>query len=204
MNKIIKNTLILTAITLVSGFLLGIVYDITKEPIAVAQENTKQEAFRAVLSDADFFETYEDFDAESAAELLSENGYTADDITEIAVGKDGGGETVGYVVNVTSHEGYAGDIQISVGIASDGTVKGIEMLSISETAGLGMKAAEAEFKDQFKDKNVEKFSYTKTGEEGDDKIDAISGATITTNAVTNGVNAGLCVFQILSEGGIGG
>ena len=131
MNKIIKNTLILTAITLVSGLLLGIVYDITKEPIAVAQENTKQEAFRAVLSDADSFETYEDFDAESAAELLSENGYTADDITEIAVGKDGGGETVGYVVNVTSNEGYAGDIQISVGIAADGTVKGIEMLSIS-------------------------------------------------------------------------
>lgn len=202
MNKIIKNTLILTAITLVSGFLLGIVYDITKEPIAVAQENTKQEAFRAVLSDADFFETYEDFDAESAAELLSENGYTADDITEIAVGKDGGGETVGYVVNVTSHEGYAGDIQISVGIASDGTVKGIEMLSISETAGLGMKAAEAEFKDQFKDKNVEKFSYTKTGEEGDDKIDAISGATITTNAVTNAVDAALVYFQNELGGGV--
>ena len=39
MNKIIKNTLILTVITVVSGLLLGIVYDITKEPIAAAQEN---------------------------------------------------------------------------------------------------------------------------------------------------------------------
>lgn len=202
MNKIIKNTLILTAITLVSGLLLGIVYDITKEPIAAAQENTKQEAFRAVLSDADSFETYEDFDAESAAGLLAENGYTADDITEIAVGKDAGGETVGYVVNVTSHEGYSGDIQVSVGIASDGTVKGVEMLSISETAGLGMKAAETEFKDQFKDKNVEKFSYTKTGEEGDDKIDAISGATITTSAVTNAVNSALVYFQNELGGGV--
>ena len=38
MNKIIKNTLILTAITVVSGLLLGIVYDVTKEPIAQAQE----------------------------------------------------------------------------------------------------------------------------------------------------------------------
>ena len=52
-------------------------------------------------------------------------------------------ETVGYVVNVTSHEGYGGDIDISVGIREDGTVTGIEMLSISETAGLGMKAKEA-------------------------------------------------------------
>ena len=51
MNKIVKNTLILTAITVVSGLLLGIVYDVTKEPIAQAQENTKQEAYRAVLSD---------------------------------------------------------------------------------------------------------------------------------------------------------
>ena len=201
MNKIIKNTLILTAITLVSGLLLGIVYDITKEPIAVAQENTKQEAFRAVLSDADSFETYEDFDAESAAELLSENGYTADDITEIAVGKDGGGETVGYVVNVTSNEGYAGDIQISVGIAADGTVKGIEMLSPALESS-AQAASEAEFKDQFKDKNVEKFSYTKTGEEGDDKIDAISGATITTNAVTNAVDAALVYFQNELGGGV--
>ena len=202
MNKIIKNTLILTAITLVSGLLLGIVYDITKEPIGAAQENTKQEAFRAVLSDADSFENYEEFDPESAAALLTDNGYTADDITEIAIGKDAGGETVGYVVNVTSHEGYGGDIQISVGIAADGTVKGIEMLSISETAGLGMKAAEAEFKDQFKDKNVEKFSYTKTGEEGDDKIDAISGATITTSAVTNAVDSALVYFQNELGGGV--
>lgn len=202
MNKIIKTTLILTAITLVSGLLLGIVYDITKEPIAVAQENAKQEAYRAVLSDASSFETYDEFDAESAAGLLAENGYSSDDITEIAVGKDDGGETVGYVVNVTSHEGYSGDIQISVGISSDGTVRGIEMLSISETAGLGMKASEAEFKDQFKDKKVEKFSYTKTGEEGDDKIDAISGATITTNAVTNAVDSALVYFQNELGGGI--
>ena len=60
------------------------------------------------------------------------------------------------MINVTSHEGYGGDIEISVGIASDGTVKGIEMLSIGETAGLGMKAKDAEFKDQFRDKKSAK------------------------------------------------
>ena len=99
------------------------------------------------------------------------------------------------MITVTSHEGYGGDIKISVGILSDGTVKGIEMLEISETAGLGMKAAEDDFKNQFKDKQVEKFSYTKSGEDGDDKIDALSGATITTNAVTNAVDCALVYFQ---------
>ena len=202
MNNIVKNTLILTSITVVSGLLLGIVYDITKEPIAEAQENTKQEAFRAVLADASSFETMEDFDASEAMSILEENGYTSDEITEIAEGVDDSGETVGYVINVTSHEAYDGDLEVSVGIATDGTVKGIEMLSISETAGLGMKADEADFKDQFKDKKVEKFSYTKSGESGEDKIDAISGATITTNAVTNAVDSALVYFQNELGGGV--
>ena len=194
MNKIVKNTLILTAITVVSGLLLGVVYDITKEPIAQAQENTKQEAYRAVLSDASSFEAV-DFDADSASSLLSENGYTSDEITGVVEGTDDSGETVGYVISVQSGEAYDGTLELSVGIATDGTVKGVEMLDISETAGLGMKADEAEFKDQFKDKNVEKFTYTKTGEDGDDMIDAISGATITTNAVTNAVDSALVYFQ---------
>ena len=202
MNNIVKNTLILSSITVVSGLLLGIVYDITKEPIAEAQENTKQEAFRAVLADASSFETMEDFDASEALSILEENGYTSDEITEIAEGVDDSGETVGYVINVTSHEAYDGDLEVSVGIAADGMVKGIEMLSISETAGLGMKADEADFKDQFKDKKVEKFSYTKSGESGDDKIDAISGATITTNAVTNAVDSALVYFQNELGGGV--
>ena len=201
MNNIVKNTLILTAITVVSGLLLGVVYGITKEPIAQAQENTKQEAYRTVLSDASEFETVE-FDADTAASLLSENGYTSDVITEIAEGTDASGATVGYVISVQSSEAYDGALSLSVGIASDGTVKGIEMLEISETAGLGMKADEAEFKDQFKDKNVQKFTYTKTGEDGDDKIDAISGATITTNAVTNAVDSALVYFQNELGGGV--
>lgn len=202
MNNIVKNTLILTSITVISGLLLGIVYDITKEPIAEAQENTKQEAFRSVLADASSFETVEDFDASEALSLLKENGYTSDEITEIAEGIDGSGETIGYVINVMSHEAYDGDLEVSVGIAADGTVTGIEMLSINETAGLGMKADEADFKDQFKDKKVEKFSYTKSGESGDDKIDAISGATITTNAVTNAVDSALIYFQNELGGGV--
>lgn len=194
MNKIIKNTLILTAITVVSGLLLGIVYNVTKEPIAQAQENTKQEAYRAVLSDASSFESV-DFDSDSALSLLSENGYTSDEISEVVEGTDDSGKVIGYVISVQSSEAYDGTLELSVGIATDGTVKGVEMLDISETAGLGMKADEAEFKDQFKDKNVDKFTYTKTGEEGDNMIDAISGATITTNAVTNAVDSALVYFQ---------
>lgn len=202
MNKIIKNALILTAITLISGSLLGLVYEITKEPIARAQENAKQEAYKAVLADADSFEDMT-VEEEKAAGPLVAAGYDADSITGVAVAKDASGKEIGYVITVTSHEGYGGDIEISVGILNDGTVKGIEMLSISETAGLGMKAKEPEFKNQFQDKQVNMFFYTKSGESGDDKIDALSGATITTNAVTNGVNASLVYFREVLGGGSG-
>ena len=62
MNKIVKNAFILTAITVIAGLLLGVVYEVTKEPIANAKAKAKQEAFQAVLSDADSFETVDDLD----------------------------------------------------------------------------------------------------------------------------------------------
>ena len=101
-------------------------------------------------------------------------------------------DLIGYVMNVVTANGYGGEIKISLGIRSDGTVTGVEILSINETAGLGMKAKEKNFKDQFKDKNVEQFAYTKTGATAENEIDALSGTTITTKAVTGAVNAGIC------------
>ena len=194
MNKIVKNTLILTAITVVAGLLLGVVYGVTKDPIAKAQEKAKQEAFRSVLSDAETFESDTEFDADAASALLKENGYTSDDISEVAEGKDASGETVGYVVNVTSHEGYGGDIQFSVGVSTDDTLTGISILSIGETAGLGMKATEPSFYNQYVNKQADKFVVSKDGGDGE-QIDALSGATITSRAVTGAVNAALGYYQ---------
>ena len=194
MNKILKNTLILTAITVVAGCLLGLVYEITKGPIAVAQESAKQKAYRTVLVDAEDFTSYEEFDAEESSSLLAEAGYTSDDINEVAVAKDQSGKAIGYVITVTSHEGYGGDIQVSVGIQSDGTVTGVSFLSISETAGLGMKAKEPSFYEQYVGKNPTKFAVSKDGGDGE-QIDALSGATITSRAVTGAVNAALGYYQ---------
>ena len=84
----------------------------------------------------------------------------------------------------------------------EGTVTGVEILSISETAGLGMRAAEEEFKGQFRNKAVDQFAVTKAGASAENEIDAISGATFTSSAVTNGVNAGICFYQSLAEGGV--
>ena len=194
-NKIVKDTLALTVITLVSGLLLGLVNDITAGPIASQLAKEKEEAYKAVFADAASFETVtsgEDTDLES---YLDENGFKAQNIDEVMLAKDDQGNELGYAFTVTTSEGYGGDIQFAMGVQDDGTLNGISILSISETAGIGMRATTDDFKNQFKDKNVEKFTYTKTGATSDDEIDALSGATITTNARTNGVNAGLAAFR---------
>lgn len=193
MNKIIKNTIILTIITLVSGVALGAVYEITKAPIANAQEEAKQEAYKQVFEDADSFDDLE-VDAKEAAEAVKAAG--VDDGAEIneAVEAKQGGETIGYVITATDPNGYGGGIQVSVGIQNDGTVNGIAILSINETAGLGMKASEPEFYEQYSGKQTDHFYVSKDGGEGE-QIDAISGATITTRAVTGAVNASLGYYQ---------
>lgn len=202
MKGIIKNTLILTAITVVAGCLLGLVYEVTKEPIAAAERKAKEEAYYTVLP-AESYIFYDGFDKQDADALLTEAGYKNDGIDEVTVAENASGAAIGYVVTVTSHEGYGGDIVLSVGISMDGTVTGMELLTISETAGLGMRANEPEFKEQFRDRKVEKFFYSKTGEKDGNKIDALSGATVTTNAVTNAVNAALVYFQnqLYAKGG---
>lgn len=199
MNKtLIKDALVLFVITAMAGLLLGAVYDITKEPIARQQQKLKEEAYQTVFQDAESFEA---FDAANAQSVLEAAGWQSADVTiEEVMTAVKGGEAAGYVMTVTDHEGYGGDIRIAIGIQKDGTVNGISFLSISETAGLGMKAKEPAFAEQFAGKQVEQFAYTKTGASADNEIDALTGATITTNAVTNAVNAGICYFQSI-EGG---
>ena len=187
-SESIKNTFSLLVITLIAGLLLGGVYQITKDPIAKEQHRAKEEAYKEVFSDADSFEELP-LDGQSSKEF-KKNGWDAT-VDEAMKVFDKDKKQIGYVLTVTDHEGYGGDIQFAMGVKSDGTLNGIAFLSLSETAGLGMKAKENDFKDQFSDKNVERFVYTKNGASAENEIDAISGATITTNAVTNGVNAGL-------------
>ena len=191
-NTIAKDTVRITLITLVAGFALGLVNEITKEPIAQQEAKAKAEACKAVFADADDFAAIEDLSG--AADALESAGLTGKaDVNEAYEAKKGG-ETVGYDITVTDHEGYGGDIQFSVGVSTDDTLTGISILSIGETAGLGMKAKNADFQEQFvglpATGNLE---YTKTGEEG--KIDALSGATVTTNAMTNGTNAAIAFYN---------
>ena len=199
-SKLVKNTFTLTMITLVFGLLLGLSYEVTKEPIAKSQEAAKQVAYRLVMAEADEFKGYDGFDVEEAEALLQKTQLDDNSIDEVAVASKGD-EELGYVVIVTNSNGYGGEITLSVGIDRDGTVKGIQFLAITETAGLGMNATKPDFYKQFENQQVSAFTVTKQNESGEGKISAISGATITSDAVTEGVNAALTYFQNVLKGG---
>jgi electron transport complex protein RnfG len=203
MKNIIKDALILFAITLIAGICLGAVHMITEEPIARVEEQAKQDAYRDVFENATEFKELDASvaTADNYATILSDAGIEKDEISEV-VAAFNGSEYAGLVVTVIAKDGYGGDIKFSVGIQKDGTLNGISILSISETAGLGMKAKEDKFQSNFRDKNADTYTVTKNGASKDGDVEAISGATITSKAVTKGVNSAVAVYNYFAKNGV--
>ena len=194
MNKqIIHDALILAAFTLVLGFILALVHDITLKPIEAANLATAQAAYKEVFKDADDFKTY-DYDADEADKIVADAGYS-ETIDDVQQALDAEGNALGYVITVTAKDGSQGSITFSVGIQNDGTVNGYSITDISETPGLGMKAEEEDFYSQFQNKKVDNFTVVKNTPSSDDEIEAITGSTITSKAMANGCNAAICYFQ---------
>lgn len=197
MKTVWKETMILTVITVLSGLLLGVVYEMTKEPIRTQQEMAIQKACMAVFPKENgvTFEPMQYIPSIMLQEDLQEQGVRIGTIYSA----EKGAEKVGYVVESTSTEGYGGNIVLYVGVTMDGLLNEVSILSINETPGLGMQA-EKVLLPQLSGKAVEQIRYTKTGSSAEDEIDAISGATITTKAVTNAVNGALKTIQELGGG----
>lgn len=196
-NKFLKNCIALFLITLVAGVSLAFVNEVTKEPIAQAQDKARLEAYEVVYPDAKFetLDNTDDILKQSKASLKKENlsQCTVDDVLKAT---DDEGNTIGYVFSATSPSGYGGDVKIAVGVSNeDNAITGFTVLSHSETAGLGAKATEDEFKSQFIGKSANGINYTKTGASSDSEIDALSGATITSNAVCEAVDSALAVYN---------
>lgn len=192
-STLIKDAIALFVITLVSGLALSYVYEITKAPIEQQQEDKKLKANQAVNEEAvSFTEDEELMKLAESADLVALNpdfkGVTIDEINKAL---DGNNEMVGYNIMVTTTTGYKDPITLVIGYSKDGQIKGIEIISINETAGLGMNADKPQFLNKFLNKEVDQFTVVKTGSTSEDQIDAISGATITTRAVTNAINTGI-------------
>ena len=183
MFKLGLNLLIISA---VAALLLALTNSVTASTIAQRNEQANAEARKLVLESAQDFEQVKDVKTDNSKGV---------EVSEIYEAKDASGKTVGYTLKVLP-SGYGGTIELMVGIDSaKGQVSGINVVSNSETAGLGAKSTDPEFSDQYKGKPLEELSVLKNGNTGDTEIKEISGATITSTEVTNGVDAAIEVYN---------
>ena len=193
-----KSAIILCVITLIAGVALSGVYALTKDAIEEQKLIAEAESYRAVCPEAEEFSSDEQLD--EVVKALGESVYGTDfgkvHINKAIVGKNAAGEIVGYVIRVTTRDGFDGDISMSVGFDLSGTVLGVEFTEINETAGMGMLCAEPEFKDQFKGALVDRFVLNKAGGSTiPEEIDSVSGASISSGAIVNAVNAAMDFFR---------
>jgi len=177
MKNIIIMTVKLLAITLVAGLLLGGVNYITKGPIADQKKAEADAARFASFPEADdFTENKTDIAQEYS---IVKNVYTA---------LDADGNDIGATIGITT-KGFNAGLNLTVGISADGKVTGVVLGSHEETPGLGAKASEPAFTEQYKDVPYEPaLVVVKTPPSEDNQIQAITSATITSKAVTDAVN----------------
>lgn len=190
-----KDALILFAITLIAGTALGGVYEVTKEPIVQATIEANNRTYREVFNSADSFDEMTDLVLEDCNTDLAGMDFGNVGVESVLMAKDASGTELGYVINSFSNDSYSGKVAVSVGMQMDGTITAVGIREISDTPGLGLKANDARFKDQYNGKTAERLTVTKSGNAGDAEINSISGATITSDAVTNAVNAALYCKQ---------
>ena len=184
--NIISVGLKLFLITAISAFTLAFMNSITEPIIKKNNEIKKSESMQTVLSAAKLFES-EPIDKLATVDLAA-------NVSEIYAALNENNEKIGYAVMVSAN-GYGGEISMVVGIDHEQKVSGIEFISHSETPGLGAKCTDEKFKVQYIGKS-DGIKVSKKGAKGNE-IDAISSATITSNAVTNCVNVAITAVSII-------
>lgn len=187
MHSILKPGITLFVIAAIAAGILGYVNAITAEPIAQQVQIAKDNAMKNVFPSAESFEEAADYSPADGAAVKS-----------YSKALDTSGSLLGYAVTAAS-KGYGGDVTLMIGIDTQGVVTGVNVTGHSETPGLGANAANPAFSDQFAGKSGE-LAVVKTVP-GDNEIQAITSATITSKAVTLAVNEALSFYAENLQGG---
>ncbi|MBF7097856.1 RnfABCDGE type electron transport complex subunit G [Alkalibacter mobilis] len=195
MREIARLSLVLFVITAVAALLLGATNYVTKDVIAEQIRIENENARMEVLSDADSFEQMDQATITGLADSLGIDNTVIEEVYEGKAGSD----TVGYTFK-SLPKGYGGSITVLTGISMDGTVTGMRVVSHNETPGLGAKSTEKDFMDQFSGLNAQSdVEVIKSGTAQNNQINAITGATITSQAIADGVNYSIKMFNELNK-----
>lgn len=175
----LKNMLVaLAVIAIVSGGVLGFVYNLTKPAIQEAEANKNLHAINEVLK--------------GSAEIAGTEEVTIDDLT-YNIAYDADGKLIGAAVKTFSVNGFSGKVELMVGVLENGIINKVSVLSQSETPGLGANMVNEKFKGQFDGKNPATFTLKVKKDGGD--VDAITAATISSRAVTEAIKKATDGFE---------
>lgn len=188
-STFINMVYVLFLVAAIAGLALGAVYNVTKEPIALAKKAKIENAIKMVLPEFD--------EVKPAYQVMSFDGNKPkDSLTFYNAYKEGA--YVGTAVNTYTMKGFSGLIKLMIGFTPDGTISNISVLEHKETPGLGTKMVDAKFKDQFENKNPATFNVSVTKDGG--QVDAITAATISSRAFCDATERAYKTFE-LNKGG---
>ena len=179
-STFLNMVIALFVVTAVAGLALGSVYNLTKEPIAIANQKKLNDAIKAVLPN---------FDTIQKIKVAVEG--TSDSLQFYVASKDS--KYIGTAVETFTMKGFAGLVRLMVGFLPDGSIHNISVLEHKETPGLGTKMGDAKFKDQFKGIQPATFQLKVKKDKGD--VDAITAATISSRAFCDAVKRAYDTFE---------
>lgn len=181
-----KNmVLTLFVVTLAASLALAGIYNLTKEPIALAEKAAREAAIKEVIPAFDELKTFKVMNVDGGDSLVFNQGI-----------KDG--EVVGTAIQSTTNTGYdPTPIKVMVGMLPDGNINNTQVIQQKETPGLGTKIELPSFKDQFMNKNPKVF-VIKVKKDGGD-VDAITAATISSRAFCNAVQSACSTYEKYME-----
>jgi electron transport complex protein RnfG len=184
MKDLFRLILVLTLICAVSAGLLALIENLTSDARAKAKREEMLRAIRSVMP-----EGYSNEPDQSVVTVTDAAGNPH----KVFVGLDADGHITGYAFTSSDPKGYGGEIQIMVGVTTDGIVTGIEILQHKETPGLGTKIQNPEFRASFHGKNLDNATWKVQKDGG--SFPQFAGATISPRAVVNAVQSGLEFYR---------
>lgn len=193
MKEIMKTGIILLVLCLVATLALAVTNELTKAPIA-AQRATKTAAARQEVLPLADPEGFVQLEEAKLNEVIAADS----SVVDVYIGKSVDGEVIGYVIT-TNPKGFGGIVETFVGIDTKGVITGVRIGTHAETPGLGDVATQPEFYEQYNDMSVEHVIGVSKVSGSETEIQAISGATITSKAVTDGVNSAANAYNAFAN-----
>lgn len=184
-NEILRPIFILTSICLIVSACLSLTNLLTHDRIKEREAMAQNEAMASLMPDSDF----------KKIELIGNEECLKSDVFSFYVALKSS-KTAGYVIT-TSAKGYGGDVRVMTALTSDKKVIGVNILSVAdETPGLGQNAGKPNFYEQMKGKCENIVLVKNSAQSAKNEINAVTGATITSKAVTKAVNQALEAAEI--------